>query len=40
MSGFENLNVQNFLDVLAEILSDKHEVKVTFTARKKEEAQK
>lgn len=31
------MDVQKFLDVLAEILSEKHEVKITFTARRKEE---
>lgn len=40
MSGFENLNVNTLYEVLADILSKKHDVQVKFTVRKKEEAHK
>lgn len=36
--GFNNLNVNALFDALAEILSEKHEAKITYTVKEKERA--
>lgn len=36
-SAFENLNVNALYEVLAEILSDKHGAKITYTVEQKKE---
>ena len=38
--AFEKLNVNALYEVLADILGDKHEAKIRYTVKKKEEARK